>query len=93
VVGDVLDLRGRGEEVVEPLLDGRVLNPRLVLPDDVDLLPGVAPELLLGEVAGSLGLRARRVVVGVVLAGDGGAMPIVATSATIQAMTTRPRRR
>ena len=73
VVGDVLDLRGRGEEVVEPLLDGRVLNPRLVLPDDVDLLPGVAAELLLGEVAGSLGLRARRVVVGVVLAGDGGA--------------------
>ena len=42
-----------------------------VLPHDVDLLPGVAAEALLGEVARGLGLRARRVVVGVVLAGHG----------------------
>ena len=40
----------------------------LVLPDDVDLLAGVAVEALLGELARGLRLRAGRVVVGVVLA-------------------------
>ena len=39
-----------------------------VLPDDVDLLPGVAAEALLGEVARGLRLRSRGVVVGVVVA-------------------------
>ena len=69
-LGDVLDLARGGEEVVEPLLDGGAVGARLVLPDDVDLLPRIAAELLLGQVPGGLGLGARRVVVGVVLAGD-----------------------
>ena len=54
-------------------LRGTPLGAGRVLPDDVDLLPGVAAEAILGQLARGLGLRAGRVVVGVVLAGEGGA--------------------
>ncbi len=71
--GDVLDLLGLGEEGVDALLRGGALSAGRVLPDDVDLLPGVAAEAVLGQHARSLRLRPRRVVVGVVLAGQRGA--------------------
>ena len=75
MIGDVLDLACGGEELVEALLDLGRRGARLVLPDDVDLLPGVPAELVLGQVAGGLGLRAGRVVVGVVFAGERGSDP------------------
>src|SRR5207237_804517 len=62
-----------GDERVDALLRRRALGAALVLPDDVDLLAGVAAELLLGELARGLGLRARGVVVGAVLAREGAA--------------------
>jgi hypothetical protein len=66
----VLDLGRLVEERVDALLNGRGRGTRLVLPDDIDLLAGVAAELTLGERAGGLGLRPGGVVVGAVLAGQ-----------------------
>jgi hypothetical protein len=71
--GDVVDLLGLGEEGVDAFLRGGALSARGVLPDDVDLLPGVAGEAVLGQLARGLGLGARGVVVGVVFAGQRGA--------------------
>ena len=73
VLGDVIDLLGLGEEGVDALPGGGAVGAGLVLPDDVDLLAGVAVEPLLGELARRLRLRARRVVVGLVLPGQRGA--------------------
>ena len=70
-VADVVDRARLGEERVDALLDGRAVGAVGVLPDDVDLLAGVAGEALLGELARRLRLRARSVVVGVVLARQG----------------------
>jgi hypothetical protein len=75
VLGDVIDLLGLGEEGVEALPGGGAVGAGLVLPNDVDLLAGVALEPLLGELARRLRLRTRRVVVGRVLPGQGGAHP------------------
>jgi hypothetical protein len=69
-LGDVIDLLRLGEEGVDAPLGVSALGAGRVLPDDVDLLAGVAAEALLGQLAGGLRLRARRVVVGVVLAGE-----------------------
>ena len=46
---DVLHGLGLAEEAVEALLGAGALRAALVLPDDVDLLPGVAAEVVLGE--------------------------------------------
>jgi len=64
-----------------------------VLPDDVHLAAGVAAESLLGEIAGGLGLRPRRVVAGVVLTASAEPRPMVSTMATSHASTIVPRRR
>ena len=71
--GDVIDLLRLGEEGVEALSGGGARGAGRILPDDVDLLAGVAGEALLGEVARRLRLRSGRVVVGVVLARQRGA--------------------
>ena len=69
----VSGLIGIGVGIDYALLGGGALGAGRVLPDDVDLLARVAAEALLGQDAGGLGLRAGRVVVGVVLAGQRGA--------------------
>ena len=73
VRGDVLDLLGLGEEGVEALTGRRAPGAVGVLPDHVDLLSGVPAETGLRQVARRLGLGSRGVVVGLVLAGEGGA--------------------
>src|SRR5215211_7487044 len=59
--GDVVDPLGVGEEGIDSLRRAGAPRARLILPDDVDLLSRVAAEALLGEVAGGLRLRSRRV--------------------------------
>jgi hypothetical protein len=70
---DVVDPLGLRQEGVDALLRARALGSGWVLPDDVDLLTGVAGEALFSQLTRRLGLRAGRVVVGVVLPGHGGA--------------------
>jgi hypothetical protein len=71
--GDVIDLLRFAQEGVDALQRARARGTRLVLPDDVDLLAGVAGEALFGDVACRLRVRARRVVIGLELPLQGGA--------------------
>jgi hypothetical protein len=70
----VVDLPGLGEEGVDALSRCGTPDAGRILPDDVDLLAGVA-KALLSELARRLGLRSRRVVVGVVFPGQRRADP------------------
>jgi hypothetical protein len=74
VLVDVLDPLGLREERLEPLgCRRRVGEAGRILGDRVDLLAGVPTEARLGDVAGRLRVRVRRVVVGVEIAGEAGA--------------------
>ena len=72
---DVVDLIRFGEERLDPLARSGAVRAGRVLPDDVDLLAGVAVELPLGEVGRGLGLGPGGVVVGVELPRERGAEP------------------
>jgi hypothetical protein len=66
-MGDVVDLLRLGKEGVDALPGTGARGAGRILPDDIDLLAGIAAEALLCEVAGRLRLRPRSVVIGVVL--------------------------